>query len=118
MKKVLLGVAIIIAMLITSGIYVYAQGAKTKKEATKTEVTNAEAPKAEATKTEASCCAASTSVPACCAASTSVPACCAAKAATPSCCSDQHAVAKAGEKKDCCEVDKLIAEKKTEAKKK
>ena len=104
MKKVLIGVAIIVAMIAASGIYVYAQDAKTKKVAQQTEVTKAEAPNAEADKTEASCCSASASVPACCAAKEATkPACCAAHtAATPA----------------CCEVDKVIAEKKTVAQKK
>jgi len=86
MKNVFLGLLLVAAMSISSGVN--AQDTKTKKEA----------PKAEAKKTEATCCSAST------------------KVAT--CCSLQSADTKCDEKKDCCQIEKKISDKKTEAKKK
>ena len=106
MKKVLLGLAFVAAMILS--LCVYAQDSKTKKVA----------PKTETAKTEASCCSVKASVPSCCGTKASAPACCAAKASVPACCSQQNTAAKADAKKDCSQADKLLAEKKTEAGKK
>ena len=60
--------------------------AKTKKEATKTETT----------KSEAACCDAMV------------------MPVSSSCCSQENACENSDEKKDCCQIEKIIAEKKTE----
>ena len=91
MKNVFLGLLLVAAMSISLGVN--AQDTKTKKDAPKAETT-----KTETTKSEATCCSATT------------------KVAT--CCSMQGADAKSDEKKDCCQIEKKISDKKTEAKKK
>ena len=136
MKKVFLGVALIGAMCFSAGVN--AQDAKTKKEA----------PKTETTKNEAACCSANAKADAkmCCSATAQADAktccsstaqadaktCCSAgekkeaktccnataQAEAKPCCSQQSANVKSNEKKECCQVEKIIAEKKTEVKKK
>ena len=104
MKKVILGMAFVAMM--SFGITINAQDSKTKKEA----------PKTETKKNEASCCSASANASAksCCSQQTTATA-----AGTKSCCSQKTAVtAKQDEKSSCCQVEKVIADKKTEAKQK
>ena len=117
MRKIILGAALIAAMIILVGIS--AQNSKTRKEA----------PKAETTKNVATCCSAPATETAVMKTSCSEPApetaatktCCSEPApetaATATCCSELNITCSASnDKKDCCQVEKMIAEKKTEAK--
>ena len=131
MRKVLLGVALIAFMIILVGIS--AQNKKTKTEAPKTETTKTEAPKSVATccsapSTEtakvATCCSAPSTetakVATCCSAPSTetakVATCCSAPSTETATANQETACSKSDEKKDCCQVEKMIAEKKTEAK--
>ena len=100
MKKVFFGMAFIAAMMVSSSVY--AQDVAVKKAAPQTETTKKAAPQSETPKKAVACCSATTA------------ACCSAN--TPACCSQKQSETAA--KKSCCEVDKIITEKKTEAKKK
>ena len=115
-KKILLGVALIIA--INLAVFVIAQNSKTKNEDPST---------------EAACCAASSEVTSCAASSEvsyEVPAsaetdeeqsCCVANGGTPSvemsesCCAE-NSECPMSTGAECCQVEKIIAEKKAEAK--
>ena len=112
MRKVLLGVAFIAFVIILVGIS--AQDFKTKKEAPKTEMSENETPKAETSKSLATCCSAPG------AETVAMETCCnapgAETAAMETSCGQAITCSMNDGKKDCCQVEKLIAEKKIEAK--
>ena len=113
MKKVMLGLAFAVALIIS--VPVFAQDAKAKKVVAQTETTKNDVPKAGTAQSGASGSSVKTTAPASCAASTKPAAgCCAASAKPAAGCCAASAKPAAG----CCQVDKIIAEKKSEAKKK
>ena len=104
MKKVFLGVCMVVAMFISLGVT--AEGNKGKKETPKAETTKVETKKAEAKSEAAGCCAAAKAT------------CCSAVTTSATCCSGQSVDVKNNEKKDCTQIEKQISEKKSEAKQK
>ena len=125
MKKVFLGMVLLVAISIS--VNMSAQDAKMKKEASTTETTKNGTTCCSATTTAEvkACSGANVTAQAktCCSSTTTAEAktCCSTSttAEAKTCCSTTTtADAKTGEKKDCGQVEKIIAEKKSEVKKK